>query len=213
MGTGFLAAGMLGVDSVMLANAIRSGKLMQFATGRITDVARFGGDVVKYSRAGIRGVEKLAPQIGKLMPLIANLPKKLKIAAIFALTLGGSTYAYAKSHTDIEKQLIKDGFWDARSENITPKLKERFAKMTDDEKRTFMDGLFVTFIENKETLPDTDSHFEKGVYTLITPKSADMGKVWDSLNAHETKFGEELRTLGIALNVAAKDAAPKQKAA
>lgn len=73
---------------------------------------------------------------------------------------------------------------------------EQFSKMNNDEKRLFIDGLFVTFIENKEaSFPETESDFSKGTYVLIAQKQEDLGKIWESLNAYETKFGEELRSL------------------
>jgi hypothetical protein len=83
--------------------------------------------------------------------------------------------------------------------------------MNVDEKRVFLDSLYITFIESKElNLPETQSHFEKGVYTLVVAKNNEMSKIWESLNAYDAKFGEELRSLGIGLKVASNEA-PEEK--
>jgi hypothetical protein len=207
LGTGLLSLGMLGVDTVLLAKALQNGEsITKFMTSRITDVAKLTGSLSRYGIAATRATGKLAPQALKALPLISKLPTKIKVVAILALTLGGSAYAYAKSHEDIEKKLVEDWFWDPVKQDITPKLKTAFASMDTEKKRLFIGALYTYFVERLEPkAPNSDSHFIDGVYSLVVDKKDQVWSLWTILHAHDAHFGEELRRLWVSIAVTSRD--------
>ena len=169
LGTGLLSLGMLGVDTALLVKALQNGEgLAKFATSRIVDVAKLGASASRYGIAAAQATGKLMPQALKALPLITKLPSKPRVAAILGITLAGGAYAYAKSHEDIEKKLVEDGFWDPVKQDITPKLKTVFASMDGEKKRLFIGALYTHFVERLEPkAPNSDSHFIDGVYSLV----------------------------------------------
>ena len=170
-------------------NALRTRKVAQFMTGRITDVAKLGTDLVRAGNFVANAAPKLTPQLLKGASWIGSVPKKLRLAAILALTVGGTAYAWAKSHEDIEKKLVEDGFWDPVKRDVTSKMIERFSAMKDEEKRLFIGALYTHFVERIEsTAPMSDAHFENGVYGFVVNTEAEQASLWTVLNAHDPEF-------------------------
>lgn len=162
----------------------------------------------RYGNVIRNAAPKLLPQFAKAIPAISALPKKAKLIAIFALTLGGSAYAYVKSHDDVEAQLAKDGYWDPAKKDITPKFSEKFATMTDEEKRLFLGAFYTHFIERLESdAPETNTHFKDGVFSFVVEDDAQKGKLWSILHAHEAEFAQELRKMGVSVDVVSRTSA------
>lgn len=111
-----------------------------------------------------------------------------------------------KSGADLEKQLIKDGFWNSETKDITPKMSAHFAALDADKKRLLIDGFYTHFVERlTPDLPDSKTSFKDGTYVFVVKSRSDKTQLWTALNAHHTEFGEELRTLGVSLEVIAQD--------
>jgi hypothetical protein len=211
-----LNIGFLGLDTAILLNAARTWGVRWVGgamISRVTDVARLGTDVVRVGNFMKHAAPKLTPQIGGILRAASAMPKKLRIATVFAAALWGGGYALAKSMEDVEKQLVNEGLWDPAKKDITPKMVTKFATMDNERKRLFMDGVYTHFIERlTPDLPDSKTHFEWNVYGFVVESSQDKAALWTVLNAHDSEFGEELRRLWVSITVISREEQNRQSA-
>lgn len=213
IGTGIAAAGMLTLDGLLLANAFRTGKIMDFVLQRPRDVLRTVRGVVRTPTAIAHATARLVNPKWLMTAEKTAMKAPGKIGKILAATvaLGAAGYVYAKGPEDHMQKLIEQGYWDGQTGDITEKTKNDFAKMDIAGKKNFADTLSHAIFDN-DGLPPAKSHLDDhGVYTLVanTPEEA---KAWGTaLNQKHAFFEEELNKLGMSVDIDERSAYDKKK--